>query len=363
MSRSTVRTPTVEFTLSRKGSALFSRDGETVRRKGVIFRAGDYPTQQFTMTAADLAELAERFEPVPIDHGHPSAGGPLDGEFGTLEAVELSGDRTTLYGTVAFPKWLDEKLGDARRKVSASFDRATKRLRSLSLVTRPQIEDAELLAAFCACHPEAAPAASTPKERKMSRREDDIAALQAMSDEEYEAVEVDTDGDDDEHDDEVDVDSARSNFSADPEAVALRAEVEMLKAERRQERAKAFAAELKAQGRIAPFEEATTASVMFSAMTDDDVLGGTVNFSVGDKPAAGTREAMVRASYAQRIPHDHGRDLIGTGSGNAQFSRTLPNGAAGETEDERRRRLDARLAHTSMGRAALARRNGGPARV
>lgn len=132
-------------------------DPDHVAYKGLIFRAGDYRTQGFSMTPEELADYARTFEPVPIDLGHPHADSPLDGHFGELRSVELSGDGKALYGTVAFPKWLDAKLAGSARKVSGSWDRSTKRMRRLSLVVRPQIEDAELRAAFGAAHPDPQP--------------------------------------------------------------------------------------------------------------------------------------------------------------------------------------------------------------
>jgi hypothetical protein len=86
------------------------------------------------------------------------------------------------------------------------------------------------------------------------------------------------------------------------------------------ERSLAFAAKMKTDERIFPFEEETTAAVMFTAMSDDADTGATVNFSVGKKVVSGTREAMVRAAYAQRIPHGKTKEDI------ANFGHVLPNG-------------------------------------
>jgi hypothetical protein len=131
-----------------------SPDADHVSYKGLIFRAGEYKGQRFAMTPAELAAYVKVFEPVPIDVGHPQAESPLDGAFGRLASVELSPDGTALFGRIELPKWLDEKLGKAARKVSSSWDRSTKRMRRLSLVTNPQIKDAELVAAFALAHPE-----------------------------------------------------------------------------------------------------------------------------------------------------------------------------------------------------------------
>jgi hypothetical protein len=128
----------------------FSEPTGEVLRRGLIFRAGDYPNQRFSMNPRQLARVVDDFEPVPIDLGHPHAESPMDGHFGELRSVELSADGKDLYGTVALPRWLEEKLGDKRRLVSATFDRLTRKLKRLSLVTKPHISDAELMAAFSA---------------------------------------------------------------------------------------------------------------------------------------------------------------------------------------------------------------------
>jgi hypothetical protein len=128
----------------------FSEPTGEVLRRGLIFRAGDYPNQRFSMNPRQLARVVDDFEPVPIDLGHPHAESPMDGHFGELRSVELSADGKDLYGTVALPRWLEDKLGDKRRLVSATFDRMTRKLKRLSLVTKPHISDAELMAAFSA---------------------------------------------------------------------------------------------------------------------------------------------------------------------------------------------------------------------
>ena len=318
--KSTVRTPVVEFA---RGSDE-TPDGDVVRVKGVIFRAGVYPHQGYTATAEDNRATVANFSPVPLDLGHPSSASPLDGQFGHLESVELSEDGSTIFGTAAIQRWFFDRLGGAKLRVSASFDRATKAIRRLSFVTNPQISDAELQAAFaCACgHDEAKAETPTTEDRPMAGENDRkaraLALVQEMNDDEL-AQWLDED-----ETEEVETDTHEAETSDFSEAAALRAEVEELKAERRRERAAAFAKDMKVQNRIAPFEEAATAAVMFSAMSDDADLGDTVNFAVGEKAAVGTREQMVRAAYGQRIPHRKTQEYIGT----SDFSegRTLGNG-------------------------------------
>lgn len=202
MSRTTVRTPVVEFS---RGVAD-DDDGRMVRRRGVIFRSGDYPTQAFSMTPAEIKALAATFkDAIPLDHGHPSTDGPID--FGRLVGVSASPDGTTLYGEIEAPSWLDLAMAGAKAwRVSASFDRATKAIRRLSLVTRPQISDAELQAAFaCACgHDDHSKAKEqTPMDDWKAKA---LADLEALPEDERSGVlailggaapEVDDDDDDD----------------------------------------------------------------------------------------------------------------------------------------------------------------------
>lgn len=318
MSRATVRTPSVEF--ARKGSAA-SADGDIVRRRGVIFRAGSYPEKSFAMTAAELRQLAETFTPVPVDLGHPSSSSPLDGTMGDLEAVELSDDGSTLYGRVAFPRWLEDRLGDAKRLVSATFDRATKRLRSLSLVTRPQIEDAELLAAFCACQGGANPTTTT-EETAMTKKEQLKAYLDGLGD----GDDVD-DGEaslilfpnaraEAENTDETDEaePEPKAAFSADPEIAAIQArliaaerknaateaQLAAVQGEAAKKDALAWAKEEVESGRSAAVEFSSCVEAYLDAFNDDARYRKTVEFTQEGTKKTGSRVDALKARHAAR---------------------------------------------------------------
>jgi hypothetical protein len=237
-------------------------------------------------------------------------------------------------------------LADAKWLVSASFDRSTKAIRRLSLVTRPQISDAELQAAFaCACGGHDTPTTTpTPKEvRRMStQREKDIAALQAMTDDDYDALVPDEDEEEEDMeeedleqiaDDEVPADI--SNFAEDPEKAALLARLEALEDERRVERAANFAAAEVAASRIMPHERDIAEDVMYRALVDDATIGTTANFSVGGKSVKGTREAMQRAAYGQRRPHN----LTSPATFGRGGTRTLDGDDGPETDQQYARRV------------------------
>lgn len=139
-----------------EGIAEFELDADTkkptddgwVYRTGKIFEAGQYKDKNFEITPEELCEAIADFKPVDLDLEHmPTI---LDGKLGKLEAVALGADGWSLIGTVKLPKWLDEQLGDADRKVSATWDRLTKKLNKLALVRNPRVKDAAVMAAFMA---------------------------------------------------------------------------------------------------------------------------------------------------------------------------------------------------------------------
>jgi len=123
-------------------------DAESVTRVGKLFACGTYPDKDFEFDQADLQRAIAAFEPVPVDLEHvPSV---LDGKLGFVQRVFAGEDGASLYGEVRLPKWLDAVLEDGERKVSATWDRATKTLKGLALVRTPRVSDAALMAAFSA---------------------------------------------------------------------------------------------------------------------------------------------------------------------------------------------------------------------
>jgi hypothetical protein len=123
-------------------------DGEYVLRTGKIFEAGQYKDKNFEISSEELCEAIADFSPVELDVEHmPSI---FDGKLGTLQAVALAEDGKSLIGTVKFPKWLDQVLSTVEKKVSATWDRTTKKLTKLALVRNPRVKDAAIYAAFMA---------------------------------------------------------------------------------------------------------------------------------------------------------------------------------------------------------------------
>ena len=152
-----------------------SDDGEWVLYPdSLLFTEGQWEDKNFEMSREELFLAAEQFsEPVPIDLEHvPTV---LDGKLGEVRSVRVSEDATQLFGTVAIPKWLDKVLGDAPKRVSCQWDRATKTLAKLALTGRPRIEGAALFAAFAEAQ-FAAPRHSTPQGRSTMQAIHDYAA-------------------------------------------------------------------------------------------------------------------------------------------------------------------------------------------
>lgn len=132
-----------EFELDAS-TAQDTEDGKYVYRTGKIFEAGQYPDKKFELSPEEMCEAIADFKPVDIDMEHmPTI---MDGKIGKLEAVALASDGRSLIGTVKVPKWLDDNvLKDVQRKVSATWDRVTKRLTKLAFVRNPRVKDAVLL--------------------------------------------------------------------------------------------------------------------------------------------------------------------------------------------------------------------------
>lgn len=123
------------------------QDSKSVKRTGLIFKAGDYPDKGFAISPEELIDAVDSFKPVPLDYEHLD--GPLAGKFGKLEKVWVGDDGWSLYGTATIPQWLDENLED-NRKVSCTWDKGSKTLKKLALVRNPRVSDAALMAAFAA---------------------------------------------------------------------------------------------------------------------------------------------------------------------------------------------------------------------
>jgi hypothetical protein len=145
--------------------------GWATRRAPVIFRAGRYEfadAPPFEMAPDDIKAAAQSFSPVPLYDTHRSETSIFHGKLGELAAVEPTPDGAALAGTLRVPRWLDQLFQGVALPLSATWDRATKRLKNVALLTNPRIADAaafeaQLEAAFAAAHPEATPVSTEVK--------------------------------------------------------------------------------------------------------------------------------------------------------------------------------------------------------
>lgn len=308
MTMSSDNTLTAEFDLATgEHPAIIASD--IVTRKGKIFEAGDYPDKQFAITPEELAAAAADFKPVPLDLEHRST--VLDGRLGELSGVELSEDGRTLYGSVALPRWLDSLLDEGKRKVSCTWDRATKRLQGLALVNQPRITDAVLMAAFTAdfegrrnssadmaaiqtIHDHCAQLGAECASSEYSVNQNQAGTQPQLKEFKKTMSDINTEKDT----------SQPDNTALTAEFATMRAELEKLKsanealkAENRRTAAAAFAdAEIKA-GRAYPAEKAAMVAAFEQAAKDDDAAPATITFAEGQ---SGSRVDALKALYAAR---------------------------------------------------------------
>jgi hypothetical protein len=304
-----------------------------VRRSGTIFRCGDYPDKSFSLTPDEAATAIAAFRPVPVDLEHTST--VLDGRLGTLESVAMGEDGTSLVGTVALPAWLDALLDEGQRKVSATWDRATKQLRGLAIVNTPRVADAALMAAFAATdegkalvaiesefagkrHSKAdqdtvqavhdhsvSLGAACPASARMSAKEQGMTDEQQVtttptrmerfmawlggegaSDAEFAASPTTT-----------------AIVAPDPEKEQMRQRLEAIERERVAEKAAAFADGEILAGRAYPAERAALIAAFAEAADDDRTSPRTVTFAVGEETRQGSRVEALVARQTARTPH------------------------------------------------------------
>lgn len=121
-------------------------DNDFVVKTGLIFRAGDYPDKKFQMSPEEIIVAESEFQSAPLDIEHNKS--IFDGKLGELKAIKASEDGNNLYGAAVIPKWLNDVIGTDPIKVSCTWNRESKKLEKLALVTNPRVSDAALMAAF-----------------------------------------------------------------------------------------------------------------------------------------------------------------------------------------------------------------------
>jgi len=312
---------------------LLSSDTDEVVREGKIFEVGDYPERDFCLSEAEMQHAVRDFEPLPIKLQHVDT--PLDGKLGMLESLRVAG--STLLGRARLPCWLDRLVPDKR--VSCGWDRATKRLTELSLVTEPRITDAVLYAAGAAhknpgadnqqSRLDAVPTKPTEEMIEPMNVKEWLSRMRALF---------------------STMPSADSDDLLEPDTqvdgAALRAELEELRARQRMADAAAFAdTEIRAR-RAFPSERNPLIAAFMQAASDDERIPATATFS--DEPQASRVDAL-RALQAARTPHPLTEELLDPSRSAKALFHEQKTGAEIDS-DARRTEL---LSQTRLGRDIL----------
>jgi len=293
------------------------------------FEAGDYPDKAFSLTPEEMRAAVANFRPVPLDSAHaPSV---FDGKMGHLDQVTIEPDGITLTGVVRWAKWLDGVLADGERKVSASWDRATKQLTGLALVPVPRVTDAALMAAFAGSRHSASDAADIQNVHDIAVRQGadchrsgdspsssrigagvgtGVGANMSTNPPSQPTLAdrfkkwISGEG-------EVPAEFAASTSTpaADPEKDALKARLATLEAEAIRSKAAAFAAgEIGAHRALPAEHDAIVAAYVQAAL--DDATYGTATFAAGE-----SRVARLTALFANRPAHTLTQDQFSAGQG------------------------------------------------
>lgn len=395
--------PVQTSTFSLGGMVSFS-NAEVVTRRGPIFKAGDYADVGYSMTEQELEDAVEAFQPVPVDLDHHQT--VLDGKLGMLKHVEM-GEGGVLFGTVEFPRWLEDTLGDSARKVSCTWDRATKKLRKLALTDNPRLQDAVLFSAYAtfagarhsqqdiadlqsihdlvvkqgaACQPAEArmsanpnpnpnPNATSPKapqpisqptqqeKKKMNlwdrltkgKTQEQVASMSTVITPEVLAMFAEA---------EAEANTPANTPDPDPkvaqlehELAAQRAQFAQIAKERREERATAAVDALIRSNKLYPSERAVSIAAFSRAIEDDERDNTLVTFSDAQgNTSEVTRSQLLEAQYNARPAHRLTTEQI------AAFA--LPNTDPDKDRDKEKE-VDRLLKLTAEGRAALAARQNG----
>lgn len=347
--------------------------GEYVVRRGLIFRAGNYEDKDFRADPEDLWAATLGFTAVPVDLEHTPT--VLESKLGTLEKIELSPDGHALYGDVRLPKWLDDLLEAGERKVSCTWDRATKRLTGLALVRNPRISDAALMAAFAGQRHSAADQADMQQIHDIAARQG--AACRDANVDESERNPMATNDQDLNaqiglfgkfmrwmgNEQPQEAPAATAAFSApsvtptpapaaaqpDPEKEALRAQLAQLRAQQIADRAAAFATEQIAANKALPAQRDAIVAA-YSVAAADDAEHGQATFGAGktsrvDALAALFTNAPTHALTQQMVPVTAGETVFGN------LGRTAT--ADDETRPMDPKHLARLLGMTPEGKAAL----------
>lgn len=121
-----------------------------IERKGRVFRFGDYPGQRFSLTRSEfeaanagLAEVPVGFDPIGRRH-YTGKSNAFDGMLGS--AANFAADDSEISADFRLAPLLHAAIEKEGLKMSAVFNRSTKRLKQIDFTDSPIVEDAALFA-------------------------------------------------------------------------------------------------------------------------------------------------------------------------------------------------------------------------
>lgn len=329
--------------------------------RGKIFEAGEYKDKNFAISPDELAAVAQNFKPVPVDYSHVE--GPLDGKLGELRSVSLAENGTDLMGEVAIPRWLDKALGDTARKVSCTWNRATKQLEKLALVNSPRIADAVLYSFFIDDQLEKSRASADAAFEGKRNSATDHATIQKIHDNTM-SLGAKCSGDNAEYSSDHSTkqdqkqelptmsEETKVEFkdSAEYQAMIARfdaqtAEIERMKAEKRHNDAVSTVETLLREGKAVPAERTALVAAFELASTDD--ASNPVKVTFGEGGQEGSRVDALKAVYAARPAHVLFGEQVPVG-GTVLFTQETPD--PNKVSPNRIKEL---LAQSEIGRAVL----------
>lgn len=301
-------------------SVAMSKDApQMVIRRGLLFRSGDYPDKEFSMTPDELIAAAQMFEPVENELEHFFTRGEksiLDGQLGKWISATASEDGE-LYGEVMVPEWLDPLWEKAGRKVSVVWDRATKLPSRLGLVLNPRVPDAAVMSAYTAFTASKSKNSLDDTARRERFRMKFIDQLAAF----FRSNGLDPDADLDATPSacpaEMKPDVTAAFAQAQKENQDLKKALSEEKNKNRLVRAHQFADSV--QNRTLPHERETLISMFCEMEALDESEPREVTFSIAGESKTGSRLDAWKAGYLSRPEHNlTNHQLRSEGPGSAE---------------------------------------------
>lgn len=271
----------IEKTIDDKAFAVYPNT--------LLFKAGDYPDKQFSMSPEEIANAAAGWKSIGGNIQHTDF---LRGSAAFIDDVWTEDDNNVLRGEVRIPLALDELLTKNEKKISLEWKRADKLADGFALCTNPRIEDAVLMSLDTTTGKQNVPPTPKKESKPMNKAQELIASfssfIQDITGKSAEAT--------------APVEDKKDAVSDAALREALDAADAARKAQFTAEAEAFWTLELQA-GRVMPPEKANFTKQFIQAALDDLKLKDTVTFSVGDKEETGTRVAQFKAAQTNRLPH------------------------------------------------------------